>query len=251
MAEEQFPQVFWEIHSGLPWEGPGDTESTTGAFSMLPALPEKLNILDIGCGPGMQTLDLLTLSNASIVAVDFHQPFLYQLRERARQECVINRVNMVKANMSSLCFKEASFDLIWAEGSAYIMGFENAFHVWKPLLKGTGYLAVTELSWIKPNPPQEVLRFFTEEYPEMQDVDGNLQIIQRAGYQTIEHFILPKSSWWDNYYKPIIDKLPALTEKYRHDPEALAMVELHEKEIDIYRRYSDYYGYVFYITQVG
>ena len=48
-----------------------------------------------------------------------------------------------------------------------------------------------------------------------------------------------------------MDKLPDLTEKYRHDPDSLAMVELHEKEIDIYRRYSDYYGYVFYITQVG
>ena len=105
MAQETRFKVFWEIHSGLPREGPGDTGSTTKAFSMLPALPEKPNILDIGCGPGMQTLDLLNIGDTTVVAVDFHQPFLFQLQERAGQESVIKRVNMVKADMSSLFLK--------------------------------------------------------------------------------------------------------------------------------------------------
>jgi len=32
--------------------------------------------VDIGCGPGMQTLELARISGGRIVAVDNHQPFL-------------------------------------------------------------------------------------------------------------------------------------------------------------------------------
>ncbi len=51
-------ELFFEIHSGLPREGPGDDASTRKAFSMVPSLPASPLILDIGCGPGMQTLEL-------------------------------------------------------------------------------------------------------------------------------------------------------------------------------------------------
>jgi hypothetical protein len=45
--------VFFEVHSGLLREGPGDNESTKKAYFMLQDLPENPLILDIGCGPGM------------------------------------------------------------------------------------------------------------------------------------------------------------------------------------------------------
>jgi ubiquinone/menaquinone biosynthesis C-methylase UbiE len=50
--------IFFEIHKDLPREGPGDNESTRKAFSMLVDLPAEPDILDIACGPGMQTIEL-------------------------------------------------------------------------------------------------------------------------------------------------------------------------------------------------
>ncbi len=44
-------EIFWEIHSKLPREGPGDDASTRKAFSMLADLPNAPCILDVGCGP--------------------------------------------------------------------------------------------------------------------------------------------------------------------------------------------------------
>ena len=38
--------VFFEVHSGLPREGPGDNESTRKAYLMLDDLPEKPRILE-------------------------------------------------------------------------------------------------------------------------------------------------------------------------------------------------------------
>jgi len=73
---EELPKIFWEVHNGLPREGPGDIESMKKAYRMLKDLPEKPRILDIGCGPGMQTIERAKLSGGQIVAVDNHQPFL-------------------------------------------------------------------------------------------------------------------------------------------------------------------------------
>jgi ubiquinone/menaquinone biosynthesis C-methylase UbiE len=249
MNEERMMQVFFEIHSDLPREGPGDRRSTERALSMLSDLKESPCILDVGCGPGMQTLDILDLTNGCIVAVDNHQPFLDQLSEKLVQKGIADRVQIVNADMSSLSFPLATFDLIWSEGAAYIMGFENALSTWKPFLAKRGYLAVTELAWIRPDPPAETQRYFAEEYPAMKDLESNLDAVRRAGYDATGHFTLPESSWWDHYYTPIERKLPAFREKYRDNPEALAVADLHEVEIDMYRKYSDFYGYVFYTMQ--
>ena len=44
--------IFFEIHQGLPREGPGRNEYTRKAFEMLPKL-DNPRILDIGCGSGL------------------------------------------------------------------------------------------------------------------------------------------------------------------------------------------------------
>jgi hypothetical protein len=47
------------------------------------------------------------------------------------------------------------------------------------------------------------------------------------------------------------EKLPALREKFRESPESLDSIDATQKEIDMYRKYSDWYGYVFYVGQAG
>ena len=54
---DKLPEVFWEIHSGLPREGPGDIKSTRMVRLMLKDLPRNPRILDVGCGPSMQTIE--------------------------------------------------------------------------------------------------------------------------------------------------------------------------------------------------
>ena len=243
-------EVFFEIHQGLPREGPGNFESTQKAYSQLTDLPPQPLILDLGCGPGMQTFHLLELSNGKIIAVDNHQPFLDQLDQEAVRKGVRDRLEIVNADLSALNFDRNSFDLIWAEGSAYSIGFENALRCWKPLLKEQGYLAVTEISWICSNPPEELKQFWAEEYPQMQDIESNRLIIQQAGYQEVDYFVLPESAWWEDYYTPLEQKLITLSQKYKDDAEKLAVIEFNQREIDIYRQYSADYGYVFYLMQV-
>ena len=41
-----------------------------------------------------------------------------------------------------------------------------------------------------------------------------------------------------------------LREKYRANIEAMSVLEMEQKEIDLFRKYSNYYGYVFYVMRV-
>ncbi len=240
-------QTFFEIHRDLPRQGPGSRASTGRAFSMLADLPPHPRILDIGCGPGMQTLDLAALTTGPILAIDNHQPYLDQLTAEAARRGINHRISAVNADMAALDYPPGSFDLIWAEGSAYVMGFDNALRTWRPLLRKPGYLAATEVTWTTAEPPGELQRFWAREYPDMQDIESNLTAVGRAGYSLLGHFELPASDWWQDYYTPLEERLARLRRTYAGDPNALAVVELNQQEIDIYRRYSDHYGYVFYV----
>jgi ubiquinone/menaquinone biosynthesis C-methylase UbiE len=242
--------IFFDIHKDLPREGPGESASTRKALSLLEKLSPNPHIIDIGCGPGMQTLDLARNTRGKIVAVDNHQPFLDQLQQRAQAEGLAERISTVNQSMFELNFPEKSFDLLWCEGAIYIIGFEQGLRAWRPLLKPGGYAAVTEISWLKPDLPEEVRSYWMAEYPGMRSIDENLQSIRAAGYREIGHFTLPPSSWWADYYNPIEARLPKLREKYRGNAEASDWLDATQKECDIYRKYSDYYGYVFYVMQV-
>ena len=78
---------------------------------------------------------------------------------------------------------------------------------------------------------------------------ANVAAIKNCGYEDLGHFILPESAWWDAFYHPLEDRLQSIREKYASDPDKLEWVESAQTEIDLYRRYSSYYGYVFYLMR--
>jgi len=241
-------QVFWEIHSDLPREAPGSDVSTMQALGMLPHLPASPRILDIGCGPGAQTIALARISHGAITAVDTHQPFLDDLARRATSAGVAGHIQTRNASMFELKFDEP-FDLLWSEGAIYIIGFERGLREWRSLLKPGGFVAVTEISWLKPNPPEAVYRFWSEAYPAMATIEENLARLSAAGYRSLGHFTLPESNWWDNYYHPMAARIEMLRQKYPDNPEAQSALDAEYAEIELYRQYSDWYGYVFYVGQ--
>jgi len=241
--------VFFEIHSGLPREAPGDDASTARALALASGLPPSPDILDVGCGPGAQTLVLARATGGLVTAVDNHAPFLDDLRRRAGLAGLTDRVHPVRASMSDLPFQGAAFDLIWSEGAIYIMGFDNGLQSWRRLLRPDGWLGVSEVAWLREDPPEELVDFWKAGYPGIRTVGENLAAIRDGGYETAGHFVLPSSSWWDSYYVPVMDKVARLKEKYCGDSEAEGILDQETVEIVLYKKYSDYYGYVFFVMK--
>ena len=242
-----YMEMMFLIHQGLPREGPGNSDATRRAFAAIPDLPEKPDILDVGCGPGMQTLDLADMTGGRITALDYHEQYLDVLRGAVSRKGWEGRITIVRGDMNDMRFQPGTFDLIWSEGAIYIMGFEKGLRTWKKFLKDKGYIAVSELTWLKPDAPAELREFWDAEYSEMQDIDANLGTIAACGYDPAAHFVLPDAALWDNYYHPLEKRLEKLKGDYRNDPAVLRFLENEEREIGLLRKYSEYYGYVFYV----
>ncbi len=240
-------EIFFEIHHDLLREAPGSDACTVRALAMVPPLPKDPHILDIGCGPGAHTLVLATQTGGHVTAIDTHQPYLDELKRRAQAQGLSDRTTPRNVSMFALDFEDASFDLIWSEGAVYIMGFREGLAAWHRFLKPGGTLAVTELTWLVDDPPDAPRRFWQAAYPAIKHVEENVAILQEAGYTSLGHFPLPESAWWDNYYTPIEHRIAALRQRYQNDAEALAVLDEEQREIDLYRKYADIYGYVFYI----
>lgn len=249
MTEQEQFAVFLEIHTGNAQEGPGNFTSSRQAFSALTDLPDNPSILDAGCGPGRQTLDLARISNGNITAVDTLAAFVTSLQETIQAQGLAGRLTAVQGDMEQLQFEPRSFDVIWSEGAIYNIGFEHGLCVWQPLLKPGGYVAVSELSWLKADAPEALRTFWNDEYPGMRTVEQNCAAVRNAGYQLVDHFTLPESAWWD-YYGPIEKRIQLLREKYAQNQDALEVLDRERQEIENYRQYSDYYGYVFYIGRL-
>jgi len=242
-------EVFFDVQRGLPRQGIGSDEQTLRALALCFELPDQPDVLDVGCGPGKQTVALARASGGVVTAVDLHEEFLGELRERAESAGLLERICVIQADMRDLPFEPESFDLIWSEGAAYNMGVREALADWRRFLRPGGYVAFSELVWCTAHPPQELFDFFTAEYAGMTDVAGNLARVRATGYELVGHFTLTESAWWDEYLSPLESKLPALLAKYAGDETALKVVESTHREIDMRRRYTDEYAYEFFVAR--
>jgi len=197
----------------------------------------------------MQTLAIATATGGTVVAVDTHRPFLRRLKQSAEVAGLRGRITVVNASMLSLPFAQGSLDVIWAEGAIYIAGFERGLRDWRRLLKPRGCIVVSELTWLQAVCPAEAVSFWQVGYPGMQTLEANLEAIRAAGYQELGYFAIPESAWWHHYYTPLELRLASLRDQYQDDTAALRQLDQVVREIDLYRKYSDSYGYVFYVMQ--
>ena len=147
-----------------------------------------------------------------------------------------------------MAFPASSFDVVWSEGAIYNLGFEVGLNKFQEIIRPGGYVAVSEAVWLKPNPPSEVTEFWRE-YPEIDTVAAKLEVIKRAGYEAVGHFVLPPAAWTDQYYDPMEERIAEKAKDWRGIPEAEAVLNEARNEISIFRQYSDYFGYAFFVIR--
>ena len=242
--------LFFELFSGLPRQGPGSAAGTARALALVPPLPPSARILDVGCGTGAQTIDLARATPAAIHAVELHEPFVRDLAAKVRRLSLDGRIFPSVGDMRHLAFPPAHFDLIWCEGAIYIMGFDAGLEAWRPYLREDGHIAVTEACWFTAEPPHECREFWDVEYPAIRSIDANRAAVRRCGYELVGDFRLPASAWWDDYYLPICRNLESFRKRHPGDEAAATVAAQTEREIEMFRRYSDAYGYVFFVMRV-
>ena len=241
-------KYFLEIYGRLPRAGPGSSECTKQAFDLMSGAVDEPYILDIGCGPGVQTVDLLKVSSGRVLALDFLPLMLERTLANAEKAGVSDRLEVVEQDMARMAFPPSTFDVIWSEGAIYNLGFENGLGAVRSFVRPGGFVAVSEAVWLKTDPPAPAVKFW-EAYPEIDSIENKLIVVDRLGYEQMGHFVLPATAWTADYYDPMEKLLTEKRVEWVGNPDATAVLEEAQSEIDVFREYSGYYSYAFFVMR--
>lgn len=238
-----------DYFSRLERQGPGSPQTTLKALSFVDHLTGQTRIADLGCGTGGQTMTLAGHVRGSITGIDLSPHFIGIFNRRARQSGLHDRVKGIVGSMDDLPFEKEELDLIWAEGSIYNIGFERGLNEWRQFLKPGGYMAVSESAWLTAERPEEIHRFWMDIYPEIDTIPHQVAQIWKAGYVPVASFILPETCWTEHYHAPQIPVQEMFLQQYPENETAAEFIAFQRHEAELYRKYKEFYGYVFYIAK--
>jgi len=190
---------------------------TRKAFRMLPQMDKPL-ILDIGCGSGVSTLELVSLSQGKVIGIDIDQPALDKFTRKIKEAGLTDQIQAISCSMFDMDFPDESFDVVWAEGSIYAIGFERGLREWKRLVKAGGFMVV---------------------HDERGNVREKLEQISNCGYELLGYFTLSKETWWTEYFAPLEKLVNETRTKHRYDPSVLEEIQQAQAELDMYKKYPE------------
>jgi len=242
-----FLDLIIETHAGLERQGPGSPEITIKALSFIDNLDKNSHVVDLACGTGGQTMVLAQNISGNIIGVDISPDLIKVFNENSKKLNFGERVKGIVGSMENLSFQKEEFDLIWSEGAIDIIGLENGLNYWNGFLKKNGYVAVSCPSWLTDEHPSEIDKFWTDAGSSLDTIASNITKMQKAGYSFVASFALPEKCWIENYFIPREAAGTALLEKYTGNKTVEAYIEDEKHEADLYSKYKQYYGYVFYI----
>ncbi len=240
-------ELICEYFSNLERQGPGSPEVTIKALSFIDNLNDKSLIADIGCGSGGQTMVLAQHAPGNITGIDLFPIFIDMFNRNVEKLNLPDSVKGIVGSMDNLPFRDEELDLMWSEGAIYNIGFERGLNEWRKFLKTGGYVVVSEVSWFTEERPAEIDEFWMDAYPEIDTIPNKVAQMQKAGYIPVATFILPENCWTEHFYAPQVNAQKVFLEKNAGNKSAVEFIANQRHETQLYYKYKEYYGYVFYI----
>lgn len=231
--------AFFQIHRGLPREGPGDAASVVWAAGVA-GLRRDGSVLDAGCGPGADISALLSVvPQGRVHAVDRHAPFVQAARARFGPDA---RVTVEVADFTRMTGRH---DLIWSAGAVYLPGLAASLNAFRRLLAPGGRVAFSDACWLGDDRPAAAAEFWAREYPAMPDRTTLHATIGACGFRLLGQRTLGPAAW-EAYYRPLEARLDAL--EPGADAELSEAIAAHREEIAVWRAHGDAFGYVLFVV---
>ena len=197
------------------------------AFRMIPET-DKPRILDIGCGSGTSTLELAKRTDGEIIALDIDRNALEKLHKKIEKAGLSDRVKTLNCSLIDMEFPDESFEIVWSEGSIFILGLKKGLKEWRHLIRPGGFMVI---------------------HDEMGDVEEKLVDISKSGYDLMGYFVLGTDIWWNEYFSPLEQLVNETREKYGDNSEILEVLNQAQIELDSFEKFPERNSSVFFIIQ--
>ena len=194
---------------------------------MLPKL-DKPRILDIGCGSGVPTMELARLGQGEVIGIDIDQSALDKLTKKIRQAGFSSRVQAINCSILDMVFPAESFDVIWSEGSVFVIGFKRGIQEWKRFLRSNGFMVI---------------------HDEKGNVEEKLEQISKCGYKLLGYFVLSEDTWWTEYFAPLEKLIAKSQTSYTDDPHTLEELNQAQRELKMFKNNTERNSSVYFVIQ--
>ncbi|MQY79024.1 MAG: methyltransferase domain-containing protein [Bacteroidetes bacterium] len=197
---------------------------TRKAFELLPKY-DNPQILDVGCGAGIPTIELAKLSGGHITGIDIDRSSLERFRKKLRETELVDKIEIIEKSLFALDFPDESFDIIWAEGSISAIGFEEGLKQLRRFLKLNGFLVI---------------------HDDISDTKKKLKLISNYNYILISRFKISHKEWWLKYYAPLEKLIKEFHNNFLNDYKLINVLNKDQGEIDRLKSNPTLFGSMFY-----
>ncbi|MCD1294350.1 class I SAM-dependent methyltransferase [Methanocella sp. CWC-04] len=220
------------------------------SFTITSGLISKLNkrsrVLEIASGRGEAACALAGEFGCRVEGFDLDPNMVEYSRQKAEALGIPDLVSFDVIDGRDLDFGKGKYNLILAEGGALTyIGREDGVEKCAELLKDNGYLALTDLIYIKVDVDKRVRDVYEEGvYSYLNEIDYR-KLLERNGLEIIHLSMVPQSAW-DRYYismrRKISSRLCKFTQEFK---DAMA------NEIDVYYNWGgmESVGYVYIVAK--
>jgi ubiquinone/menaquinone biosynthesis C-methylase UbiE len=220
--------MFKEILKELDAEGLRSVflKYTREAFESIPKI-DNPRILDLGCGTGTITLELVRLCNGEITSIDIDQNALDKLNQKIMEKELTDKVKVFNRSAYNTKFEDEIFDIIWEEGVIHLLDFKKAITECHRILKVNGYMISGEATnW----------------------ADKKLKHFPNFGFKLLKQIPWARECWWKEYYAPLEKKINILRKKYVQIDD-IEEVKRHLTEIEMVKKNTTGFECTTYILQ--
>jgi len=238
----------YRLYEGLPQQGPGSDALTLEALRRLGPLPDAPRVLDLGCGSGRQTLALARALGGRVVAVDDHEPFLRELDARARAAGLSHVIETRLGDMGALDLEARARTWPGPRAPSTSSGSSAGC---APGGGGCGRAAWPRCRSARGSSNVPARRSARSGRGLPRDGHDRPQRREGARRRVRGDRRLPAAGLRlvDGYYTPLLARAEVLAAEARdHAALAEAIADV-RREVELFERFGDTYGYVFYLLR--
>lgn len=187
MSQELFDVFDVQARVGITKHMGGQT--TTDELIRLCRIDAGSYVLDAGCGVGATPAYLAETIGCRVMGVDLRERMIERARERAERQSVAHLTEFRTADVQHLPFEDNLFDAVLSESvTAFPADKQAAVNEYVRVTKPGGCVGLNEATWLKPDPPQELKDWVSQEmstYADLLTPQGWEALLENAGLHNL------------------------------------------------------------------